>query len=252
MPTREPKPTPHEPDWAQIDALTDEEIDAQIAADPDAAPELTEAWFEQAEKLEPIDVKAIRARLCMSQLEFSRAFGLNLAALRDWEQRRHAPRGPALSLLRIIDREPDAARRALQAETLPTDADRERLGREREAIHRQQQELENKLQEIDREFAAIEAYETAKTGKAARRAQTSRQQRVRRGSCREELLNLIREGNGLSRGEILERMGLRGDKAGEASALAALDALTKRNQVQREGNRYRAPETAPRSIRKET
>jgi hypothetical protein len=28
----------HPPDWAKIDALTDEDIDAQITADPDAAP----------------------------------------------------------------------------------------------------------------------------------------------------------------------------------------------------------------------
>lgn len=120
MPMRKPKPADkspvpkrHQPDWAALDALTDEEIDAQIAADPDAAPELTEEWFEKAEKLEPIDVKAIRAKLGMSQPEFARAFSLNLASLRDWEQQRRAPRGPALALLRIIDREPDAARRAL-------------------------------------------------------------------------------------------------------------------------------------------
>jgi putative transcriptional regulator len=63
--------------------------------------------------MEPIDITAIRAKLGMSQPEFARAFSLNLAALRDWEQRRHAPRGPALALLRIIEREPEAARRAL-------------------------------------------------------------------------------------------------------------------------------------------
>jgi putative transcriptional regulator len=120
MPMRKPEPAAksptsrrHEPDWTAIDALTDEEIDAQIVADPDAAPELTGEWFEKAEKLEPIDVKAIRAKLGMTQPEFARAFGLNLAALRDWEQQRRAPRGPALALLRIIDREPEAARRAL-------------------------------------------------------------------------------------------------------------------------------------------
>lgn len=104
----------HEPDWAALETLTDEEIDRQIAEDPDVAPELTEEWFEKAEKLEPTDVKAIRAKLGMSQSEFARAFSLNLASLRDWEQQRRAPRGPALALLRIIDREPEAARRALR------------------------------------------------------------------------------------------------------------------------------------------
>ena len=49
---------------------------------------------------------------------------------------------------------------------------------------------------------------------------------------------MIREGNGLSRGEILERMGLKGDKSGEMSVSNALTALTKRNQVRREGGKY--------------
>lgn len=181
MPTRKPNPTPREPDWARIDALTDEEIDAQIAADPDAAPQLTDEWFAKAEKLEPIDVKAIRAKLGMTQQEFARTFSLNLAALRDWEQRRHVPRGPALALLRIIDREPDMARRVLQRETSPTVADRERdrLRAQREHIFNQQEELQRKLEEIDREFAAIEANETAKTNKAAGRVQIARQLPVR-------------------------------------------------------------------------
>jgi hypothetical protein len=118
--------------------------------------------------------------------------------------------------------------------------ERERLRTEREQIFDQQQGLQRKLDEINREFAAIEAYESAKTGKAARGASVSagRQTRVRRGSRREELLNLIREGNGLSRGEILERMGLKGDKSGEMSVSNALTALTKRNQVRREGGKY--------------
>jgi len=121
--------------------------------------------------------------------------------------------------------------------------ERERLRADRENIFNQQEELQRKLDEINREFAAIEAYESAKTGKAARSGNSSgggggRQQRVRRGSRREELLNLIREGNGLSRGEILERMGLKGDKSGEMSVSNALTALTKRNQVRREGGKY--------------
>jgi hypothetical protein len=118
--------------------------------------------------------------------------------------------------------------------------ERDRLRAEREKIFDQQQELQRKLDAINREFAAIEAYEAAKTGKAARSGNVSagRQQRARRGSRREELLNLIREGNGLSRGEILERMGLKGDKSGEMSVSNALTALTKRNEVRREGGKY--------------
>ena len=119
--------------------------------------------------------------------------------------------------------------------------ERERLSREREEISNQKRALDNRLAEIDREFQAIEAYQAAKTGKpsAGRRMQTQR--RGQRGSRREELLNLIREGNGLSRGEILERMGLKGDKAGEMSVSNALTALIKRNQVRREGGNIIRP-----------
>lgn len=35
-------------DWARIDAITDEEIDDQIAADPDVAPIADDAFYERA------------------------------------------------------------------------------------------------------------------------------------------------------------------------------------------------------------
>lgn len=107
-------PGRHKPDWAALEALTDEEIERQIAEDPDVAPDVSDWPLENSMMMEPIDVKAIRTKLGMSQPKFARAFSLNLASLRDWEQQRRAPRGPALALLRIINREPDAARRALQ------------------------------------------------------------------------------------------------------------------------------------------
>jgi putative transcriptional regulator len=65
--------------------------------------------------MEPTEVKAIRLKFGMSQEEFAKTFGLNLAALRDWEQQRRMPRGPARTLLQIIEREPAAVRRALRA-----------------------------------------------------------------------------------------------------------------------------------------
>ena len=118
--------------------------------------------------------------------------------------------------------------------------ERERLRTEREQVFNQQEELTRKLDAVNREFAAIEVYETAKTGKAARQVPASRQPRVRRGSRREALLEIIRQSDGLSRGEILERMGLKGDKSGEMSVSNALTTLTKSNQVHREGGKYRA------------
>lgn len=122
--------------------------------------------------------------------------------------------------------------------------ERERLQRDRDAIYNQQRELENKLKDINREFAAIEAYEAAKTGKQAAAGQqrgTRGRRQARRGSRREALMQLIGQNpDGLSRGEILEQMGLKGDKSGEMSVSNALTALTKSNQVSRSGGKYRS------------
>ena len=116
--------------------------------------------------------------------------------------------------------------------------ERDRLRAEREQISGQQEELQRRLDAVNREFAAIEAYETAKTGKNARQEPARRQRQARRGSRREGLLELIRQSNGLSRGDILGRMGLKGEKAGEMSVSNALTALAKSNQVRREGGKY--------------
>src|SRR3954468_19480358 len=125
---RKPRlPTKHEPDWAALDALTDEEIGAQIAADPDVAPEWD--WPLDDPKVRimiPTDVKAIRAKFGLSQDQFAKTFALNLATLRDWEQERRMPHGPARTLLQIIDREPEAVRRALRAKTKTARKARER------------------------------------------------------------------------------------------------------------------------------
>lgn len=39
---------------AKFDAMTDEDIAAQIASNPDAAPELTDEWFENARLVIPL------------------------------------------------------------------------------------------------------------------------------------------------------------------------------------------------------
>ena len=44
--------TPENLAW--FDALTDDDIAAQIAANPDAAPELTDEWFENARLVIPL------------------------------------------------------------------------------------------------------------------------------------------------------------------------------------------------------
>jgi putative transcriptional regulator len=60
------------------------------------------------------DVPAIRAKLGLTQDEFARRFGVSLGTLRNWEQGARAPEGPARVLLTVIDKEPEAVRRALK------------------------------------------------------------------------------------------------------------------------------------------
>ncbi len=50
----------------------------------------------------PVDVKAIRAALGLSQAQFARRFGLDIDALQNWEQGRTQPDRPAQVLLRTI------------------------------------------------------------------------------------------------------------------------------------------------------
>lgn len=64
-----------------------------------------------------IDVAGIRARLGLTQAEFSARFGISLHTLRKWEQDGREPEGPARAYLTVIDRNPDAVLKALgQAE----------------------------------------------------------------------------------------------------------------------------------------
>ena len=61
------------------------------------------------------DVKAIRARLGMTQEEFACRFGFSIHTLRHWEQGKRAPDGATRAYLLVIDREPAAVQRALKA-----------------------------------------------------------------------------------------------------------------------------------------
>lgn len=60
-----------------------------------------------------IDVKAVRARLGLSQAAFAMKFGFKLDTVRNWEQEKRVPNAQARALLKIIESEPDAVKRAL-------------------------------------------------------------------------------------------------------------------------------------------
>jgi putative transcriptional regulator len=62
-----------------------------------------------------IDVRAIRKRLGLSQDAFAARFGFSAGTVRHWEQHQRRPRGAARILLKVIEMEPEAVRRALGA-----------------------------------------------------------------------------------------------------------------------------------------
>ncbi len=64
-------------------------------------------------EVETIDVAAARKKLGMSQIAFAETFGFSVGTLRNWEQKHRRPQGPARLLLKVIDKEPEAVKRAL-------------------------------------------------------------------------------------------------------------------------------------------
>ena len=59
------------------------------------------------------DVKRIRQKLKKSQTEFARLCGVKVATLRNWEQGRRRPTGPAFVLLKVAEHNPSAIEEAL-------------------------------------------------------------------------------------------------------------------------------------------
>ncbi len=91
----------------RMDATTEEDIRRHMiedGEDPDAEP-----CFERVAL--PRDV---RKKLGMTQTEFAALLRIPAATLRNWEQSRFVMEPAARTLLNLIDREPEAALRALR------------------------------------------------------------------------------------------------------------------------------------------
>lgn len=89
-------------------------------------PELTEQDFKQAISARlrrrimdgtieaGEDIVALRHFVGLSQGQFAQALGISVHTLRNWEQGRRSPEGPALALLRIAARHPRIIRENLE------------------------------------------------------------------------------------------------------------------------------------------
>ena len=80
-------------------------------SDPDAQP-LTPTDTKRMKRVP--QAKVIRQALGMSQEEFAEHFGIPVGTLRDWEQGRAEPDQAARSYLKVIARNPDVVRKALE------------------------------------------------------------------------------------------------------------------------------------------
>ncbi|MDZ4258505.1 MAG: NadS family protein [Gemmatimonadales bacterium] len=63
--------------------------------------------------LDAADVRAIRDQLDATQEDFALMIGVSVATLRNWEQGRRVPEGPAQALLRVAAANPEAVVAAL-------------------------------------------------------------------------------------------------------------------------------------------
>ena len=62
------------------------------------------------------DIAALRTFVGMTQAEFAKAIGISVHTLRNWEQGRRKPEGPAVALLRIAARHPRIIRESMESE----------------------------------------------------------------------------------------------------------------------------------------
>ena len=64
-------------------------------------------------------VRDLRRRARLTQLEFAARLGVPVETIRNWEQGKRAPRGPARALLAVIAHSPETVFAALATESAP-------------------------------------------------------------------------------------------------------------------------------------
>jgi putative transcriptional regulator len=90
-----------------IPELTEKQLERAIPAR--LRRRLMQGRFESGE-----DIAALRRFVGLTQAEFARAIAISVHTLRNWEQGRRKPEGPAIALLRIAARHPRILRENLE------------------------------------------------------------------------------------------------------------------------------------------
>lgn len=96
------KPLKVQIDRARLDATTEADIERQAAEDDAAAAKDAAAY-----------ARRVRRRTGLTQAAFAERIGVPVDTVRNWEQGKRLPAGPAKALLKILDRAPEAALSAL-------------------------------------------------------------------------------------------------------------------------------------------
>jgi putative transcriptional regulator len=71
------------------------------------------ARSEDARSLDATYARNVRGRTGLTQAAFAARIGVPVETVRNWEQGKRSPRGPARALLKVIEQAPDAAFGAL-------------------------------------------------------------------------------------------------------------------------------------------
>ena len=95
-------------DWAALDAMTDEEIEAAALSDPDAQP-----WPEGKPMRRAALAKRIRFKQALSQEEFADRYQIPVATLKAWERHEAEPDAVALAYLNAILADPEGVAAAV-------------------------------------------------------------------------------------------------------------------------------------------
>jgi putative transcriptional regulator len=98
---------PEETHMTDIPELTAKQLARAIPAR--VRKRLVQGRFESGD-----DIAALRRFVGLTQASFARAMGISVHTLRNWEQDRRTPEGPALALLRIAARHPRILRENLR------------------------------------------------------------------------------------------------------------------------------------------
>ena len=101
---------------ADVRNVADELVEAMQQAVAIARGDMAPGRVHRVEvERDDVDVRALRAKLGLSQEAFARRFRFSVGAVREWEQGRRRPEAAARTLLRVIAHNPQAVTEALEA-----------------------------------------------------------------------------------------------------------------------------------------